>query len=470
MYQKHNSSIIKHLDFMVLDMLMLEISFVISYIIRHGLKNPYREESYFLMAIVLLLIQVIVVIFKESYSDILRRGYLVELKKVIVQNTTVMVVAFSFMFVMKLQTVYSRQVFLLLWAINIFFTYAERIIWKRIIRKKMRTSDERSKMLIIGNKHNLKDTILKMQEKKYQAFKVVGAVSYDGEMAEKEISGVPMVAEWDEIFNFARTAIIDEIFLNIDIPNEQKKEIIEKFLDMGITVHTNLGWDFQELPNRWVQNIGEYSVLTTSIRTATNYQFFMKRIMDLFGSLVGLAATAVLFLIFAPIIYIQSPGPIFFSQIRVGRNGRRFRIYKFRSMYMDAEERKKELMEKNKMKGFMFKMDDDPRIIPIGRFIRKWSIDEFPQFWNVFRGDMSLVGTRPPTLDEFEQYEAHHKVRLSIKPGLTGMWQVSGRSEITDFEEVVRLDNKYIAGWNIRLDIKILCKTVLVVLGRKGSV
>ena len=118
----------------------------------------------------------------------------------------------------------------------------------------------------------------------------------------------------------------------------------------------------------------------------------------------------------------------------------------------------------------MFKMDDDPRITPIGKIIRKYSLDEFPQFWNVLKGDMSLVGTRPPTVDEFEQYEGHHKVRLSIKPGLTGMWQVSGRSDITDFEEVVRLDNKYIAEWNLRLDIKIIIKTIGVVLGSKGSV
>ena len=192
--------------------------------------------------------------------------------------------------------------------------------------------------------------------------------------------------------------------------------------------------------------------------------------MDILGGIVGLMITGVLFLIFAPIICIQSPGPVFFSQIRVGKNGRKFRIYKFRSMYMDAEERKKELMEQNKMNGLMFKMDDDPRVIPIGKFIRKYSIDEFPQFWNVLKGDMSLVGTRPPTVDEYEQYDPHHKVRLSIKPGLTGMWQVSGRSDITDFEEVVGLDDQYIREWSIRLDIRILFQTVGAVLKSRGSV
>ena len=176
-------------------------------------------------------------------------------------------------------------------------------------------------------------------------------------------------------------------------------------------------------------------------------------------------------MIVAPCIFVKSPGPIFFSQIRVGKNGRKFKIYKFRSMYMDAEERKKELMAQNNIKdGMMFKMDNDPRFIKgIGNFIRDFSLDEFPQFWNVLKGDMSLVGTRPPTVDEWEKYDLHHRARLAIKPGITGMWQISGRSDITDFEEVVRLDTEYIKNWDLGLDIKILLKTVLVVIGKDGA-
>ena len=181
--------------------------------------------------------------------------------------------------------------------------------------------------------------------------------------------------------------------------------------------------------------------------------------------------TGILTVFIAPIIKIKSPGPVFFSQIRVGKNGKKFKIYKFRSMYMDAEERKKELMEKNKIQdGLMFKMDNDPRIIKgIGNFIRKTSLDEFPQFWNVLKGDMSLVGTRPPTVDEWEKYEVHHRKRLAIKPGITGMWQVSGRSGITDFEKVVELDTEYITNWNLGLDLKLLWRTVVVVFRGEGS-
>lgn len=161
--------------------------------------------------------------------------------------------------------------------------------------------------------------------------------------------------------------------------------------------------------------------------------------------------------------------PAIFVQKRVGKNGRIFNFYKFRSMYIDAEKRKKELMAKNQMQGGMFKMDNDPRITPIGQFIRKTSLDELPQFYNVLVGDMSLVGTRPPTVDEFEKYTPSQKRRLNFKPGITGLWQVSGRSNITDFDEVVKLDVEYIDNWSIWSDIKILLKTIFVVFKKEGS-
>ena len=193
--------------------------------------------------------------------------------------------------------------------------------------------------------------------------------------------------------------------------------------------------------------------------------------------------TLIIMIFVGPAIYIASPGPIFFSQERVGRNGRKFKMYKFRSMYMDAEERKKELMAQNKVgDGMMFKMDFDPRIIGnkvlpngkkktgIGQFIRKTSLDEFPQFFNILVGDMSLVGTRPPTLDEWEKYEPHHRARMSFRPGLTGLWQVSGRSNITDFEEVVKLDTQYIGEWSVKNDLRIIFKTVVSIMQSDGAI
>ena len=223
-------------------------------------------------------------------------------------------------------------------------------------------------------------------------------------------------------------------------------------------------------------------MISNSIRFVSDRSLLCKRILDILGGLAGTLVTGLLVITIGPLIYIKSPGPIFFAQKRIGMNGRVFKMYKFRSMYMDAEKRKAELMAKNTIQGgMMFKIEDDPRIIGsekkgkdgkpkgIGNFIRNTSLDEFPQFINVLKGDMSLVGTRPPTLDEWEKYDLHHRVRMSAKPGITGMWQVSGRSKITDFEEVVELDRQYIENWSFLMDIKILVKTVEVVLKHDGA-
>lgn len=470
MYQKQTGSIIKHLDFLLLDLIVMEVSFILAYMLRHGPENPFANSQYRILGVVLFLVQFLVVVFRECYRNILRRGYLQELKSVVQQNVIVMLLIIAFIFVTRAFGAYSRQVILVLWVLVTVLMYGERLVWKNVIRKRLRTGEDQQHMLVIGEEKGLEDIIQKLRQEKYWPFRITGAVVYKRNRRGDTIGDVPVVADWDEIFDYARKEVVDEVLLNLPNEDEDRKALTRNFLDMGIAVHVNLDWSQTDLPNRVVENIGNCTVLTTSIKTATTYQIFMKRVMDIAGSLVGLLFTGILFVIIGPMIYIQSPGPILFSQIRVGRGGRKFRIYKFRSMYMDAEERKKELMAQNKMNGLMFKMDNDPRIFPVGRIIRKLSIDEFPQFWNILKGDMSLVGTRPPTVDEFEQYEARHKVRLSIKPGLTGMWQVSGRSDITDFEEVVALDDKYIAEWNLRLDLKILWKTVLVVLGNKGAV
>ena len=195
-----------------------------------------------------------------------------------------------------------------------------------------------------------------------------------------------------------------------------------------------------------------------------------RRTQDVILSSLALVVLSPVMLATAIAIVVDDPsaGPVF-SQERIGRNGKPFKFYKFRSMYRDAEERKKELESQNEMNGFMFKMKDDPRITKVGKFIRKTSIDELPQFYNVLKGDMSLVGTRPPTVDEFRQYESHQKRRLSAKPGITGLWQVSGRNEIKDFEDVVKLDVQYIDNWSIGLDIKIILKTIKVVFEKGGE-
>lgn len=198
-------------------------------------------------------------------------------------------------------------------------------------------------------------------------------------------------------------------------------------------------------------------------------QVLFKRVFDITGSLIGVAILVLVYPVLALAIKLTSPGPVFFRQVRVGRNGKRFVIYKFRSMRADAERQRKDLEDRNELAGAVFKMKDDPRVTPLGKLIRKLSLDELPQFINVLKGEMSLVGTRPPTPNEVSEYQKWHHRRISIRPGITGMWQVSGRNKVTDFDEIVKLDLKYIDSWNIWLDTVILLKTVFVLFRRDDA-
>lgn len=193
----------------------------------------------------------------------------------------------------------------------------------------------------------------------------------------------------------------------------------------------------------------------------------VKRVIDVVGAVVGLAITAVFFVPIVVVIKLDSPGPIFFGQIRCGWMGRRFRMWKFRSMCVNAEALKSTV--ENQIAGPLFKNDNDPRVTKVGRFLRKTSLDELPQFWNVLKGEMSLVGTRPPTPDEVESYEVPEWQRLDVKPGMTGEWQVSGRSQLRTFEDVIRLDLKYQKNWSLMYDLKLIVKTIRVIFHRNSG-
>jgi lipopolysaccharide/colanic/teichoic acid biosynthesis glycosyltransferase len=194
----------------------------------------------------------------------------------------------------------------------------------------------------------------------------------------------------------------------------------------------------------------------------------LKRAIDIAGATVGLLLLAPIFLVISIIVALSSPGPVFYRWKVVGKDGRNFVSYKFRSMFQDADERKAELLNNNEMSGPVFKMTADPRITPIGRFLRKYSVDEIPQLWSVLKGDMSLVGPRPPLQSEYEQFSERQKLKLQVKPGMTCLWQVKGRNEIANFDDWVRLDLEYINNWSLSLDFKILMSTIPAVLFGKG--
>ncbi|MGI0484766.1 sugar transferase [Pantanalinema rosaneae CENA516] len=192
-----------------------------------------------------------------------------------------------------------------------------------------------------------------------------------------------------------------------------------------------------------------------------------KRLIDIVGALIGLSLTGLIAIPVLIATQFDHPGPIFYSQIRCGYRGKPFRIWKFRSMVVDADKLKH--LVNNEAKGGIFKNRHDPRVTRVGRFLRKTSLDEFPQFWNVLMGQMSIVGTRPPTVDEVMGYKRHHWERLNVKPGITGEWQVNGRSNIVDFEDVVAMDVAYQKKWSIVYDLQLILKTILVVLTKQGA-
>lgn len=467
MKQRRKSIWFKHFDFMLIDLACGQIAFILAYIWRSGLNFPYSETIYRNIAILMIVLQICIVFFTESYSGVLRRGYLKEFQASIKHSSVLLAMILVLLFMIQLSGSYSRIILFLFWGLNCIITYIGRVTYKTFLKKRNRKNMEH--MYLVTTKSLADKVVSELASGEYSNFDIKGIVILDKEIIGKKICGIPVVAGQDTMLDFLKTNVVDEIFIALNNTREKVNELTHDFLEMGITVHINIDTVSANLPNTVVKKFRNLTAITTSVKTMTPLQRAMKRFMDICGGVVGLVITGLAFIIVAPIIYKQSPGPIFFTQERVGKNGRKFKMYKFRSMYMDAEERKKELMKYNKMDGLMFKMDNDPRVTPIGKIIRKFSIDELPQFYNVLKGDMSLVGTRPPTVEEYTQYKIHHKKRLAIRPGLTGVWQVSGRSDITDFEKIVAMDAKYIEEWNFGLDIKILLKTVAVVFGKKGS-
>ncbi|MBQ7331187.1 MAG: sugar transferase [Oscillospiraceae bacterium] len=480
MYQRKQNWV-KHLDFILFDVLSLHIAFVLAYITRNGFQSPYNNSNYVTIAFIYTFADVLVCIFNNSMKGVLKRGFYKEFVQTLKHICLVELAIVAYLFSVKQSDDFSRIVIYLLAAYYLIISYCVRLLWKRFLLNGNRKLNYVAYYITTyARAHDVVSDFLSYEPRHA---KLGGICILDKDCVGEKICGVSVTANAENVLSYLCDKWVDEVFLALPIGQQYPLELVNALADMGIVVHVEMeqAHDFQWQKQAF-ETIGGKTVLTISMTMATTMQLFLKRALDIVGGIVGCILTGLLTLILGPMIYIKSPGPIFFTQVRVGKNGKKFKMYKFRSMYLDAEQRKAELMKENRIKdGMMFKLDFDPRIIGskklpdgtikkgIGNIIRDWSIDEFPQFFNVLKGDLSLCGTRPPTVDEWEKYELHHRARLSIKPGITGLWQVSGRSNITDFEQVVELDKKYIREWSIGLDLKILLQTVKVVLGKEGS-
>ena len=514
MYKRNSQGWLKHIDFILLDVLVLQTVFILAYMLRHGLSMPYSLEAYRTLGFLLIAVDILVAAIFNSMHNVLKRGPYKEFIETLKHTALVFVIMTIYMFSVQSGDIYSRIVMYLTAGFHLIFGYTIRMVWKPVVRKRVKDR-QRSTMILVADEEKIPEILSHFREASSVSCKGIVLTNRDAEG--EKIEDIPVVAsllnaadyicrEWvDEVFFYpsdlselegqvgnesvdsfitdSYTSFVkNEYNINAAAQNEEPTVagLIEQCRQMAIPVHirlpiTNIGG------KSFVEKFGGYSVLTSASNYATPMQLAVKRLIDIIGGLFGSIAALIIMAVFAPKIKKESPGPILFKQTRVGLNGKKFKIYKIRTMYLDAEKRKQELMSENRISdGMMFKLDFDPRIIGnrivdgkpvtgIGEKLRRGSWDEWPQFFNVLRGNMSLVGTRPPTVDEWEKYKYHHRARLSAKPGITGMWQVSGRSRITDFEEVVRLDTEYINHWSIGLDLRILLKTVKAVLKKDGA-
>ncbi|MDR1018571.1 MAG: sugar transferase [Lachnospiraceae bacterium] len=478
MYRKRSEGWTKHWDFMLADLITMELAFVFAYFIRHGLNSPFAIGLYRQEAIVLVIMELMVVFLTSTFSGVLRRTKYMELGVTFRQVAFTMGLSMLYLVSTKQAQNYSRITFAMTGVIYFCLSYVVRVILKRIIRHH-NISWERYSIMIVTTKALALEAVTNLTKSGRYSKMVLALIDAPEAL---EVGNVKVVSDGKNVLNYLATDWVDEVFMLLPDDVSIPKDTINSILEMGITIHMNLARLYSSKGQKViVEEMDNRLIITSSLNIISSKRMLYKRTLDIVGGFLGCILTGILFIFVAPAIYIKDPGPIFFTQTRVGRNGKRFKIHKFRTMYVGAEAKKKELLSKNEVKdGRMFKISNDPRIIGsekstsdkrkgLGNFLRSTSIDEFPQFFNVLKGDMSLVGTRPPTEDEWSKYELHHRRRLSSKPGITGLWQVTNRSYTVDFEEVVKLDSEYIINWSLGLDFKIIFKTLGVMIRREGK-
>lgn len=451
------------------DLLTIGISFILATYVRFGnFRDMGDKEIHFQVGLVFLLFSTIYTFFIDWNRNFIKRNIWKEIFAIVQYHIIMILGTQTIMYFLKWADVFSRLTMIYFVIFNIALTLLVHLLLKKAMKLHYSLELSKIKVLVI-TQNAMKDEVLEhLKESLDMNYQVVGIACPEfQEYREEEIPMLPMTESFMEDVTLMA---LDEVFIYApELQQRQIQMMLNGFDEMGVNCHYCLELPGMHSDRSRLESFGSYSVITYTRFQSSYKRLLIKRVMDILGGMVGILITLLFFPFVALAVRLDSPGPVLFSQIRIGRNGRRFKIYKFRSMYLDAEERKKELEKRNEIQGLMFKIENDPRITRVGRFIRKTSIDELPQFFNVLKGDMSLVGTRPPTEDEFEKYNQYYRRRISMTPGLTGLWQVSGRSEVENFDDVVKYDLQYIDGWSLTLDFKILLRTIWVVIAGKGS-
>jgi len=367
----------------------------------------------------------------------------------------------------------SRSWFVLFGFLDVILLLAEKILVRVLARWVRSKGLNYRTVLIVGTGRRATDIAGMIFGHKYWGYKILGFVS-DGHhlsngWARFRIYGtVPdlrRILERGEI-----TEPIDEIVFAVTRKKlDEMKQIFLMCEELGIRTRVAMNFIQNRVAKMEIEELEGVPFLTFTTTPSNETQLALKRSLDVAISLLILGMAGPIIGVVALAIKLTSPGSVFFKQKRIGLNGRMFTLYKIRTMIENAHARRDEVAHLNEMNGPAFKMRDDPRVTPVGRWLRRFSLDELPQFWNVLKGDMSLVGPRPPIPEEVASYHRWHRRRLSMKPGLTCLWQINGRNEIHDFDHWMKLDLQYIDNWSPSLDLKILLRTIPAVLSGKGA-
>ncbi|HEX4823523.1 MAG TPA: sugar transferase [Candidatus Polarisedimenticolaceae bacterium] len=363
---------------------------------------------------------------------------------------------------------YSRAIFFLFLGLGFLLVTATRIAILWFGKHTGRDAADIRNVVIVGTGPEALEMRAKLEAHNELGMRVVGHLPGPFP-APMSVEPEEVVGKLSDLKQILSERVVDDVVFGIPVVEALSCEReIAWCEEVGVTVHLRADLVRTLFARMYPTDLDGTPMLTVSATPRQPAALLLKRTTDLVTSVAALAVLSPVFLVTAILVRLTSPGTIFFRQTRVGLNGRKFTLYKFRSMYRDAETRKAALEHRNEMTGPVFKIKDDPRITPVGKWIRRFSIDEIPQFWNVLKGDMSLVGPRPPIPEEVKKYERWQRRRLSMKPGITCLWQVSGRNGV-DFENWMRLDLAYIDTWSLRLDVQILLRTVPVVLTARGA-
>jgi exopolysaccharide biosynthesis polyprenyl glycosylphosphotransferase len=377
------------------------------------------------------------------------------------------VVILSIAFLVKSKV--PRSLIVVFGAVNFTMFSAERAILYQVRKYLYKKGKVLKEVLVLGEGDIAEQFIHSAQTYPDWGIKIKGLVCKDAGNVGKTILGNKVIGHFGDLRTILHSHTIDELIIALPAKNLGEIENAVNICDEeGISVSI-ISPFFRTIALNAKSNLIHGLPIISFLPVERNeLELAVKRVIDIMGSFIGLVILSPLFVIIAILIKLDSPGPVFYRWKILGLNKKPLTSYKFRTMLQNADEMREMLMEKNEMRGAAFKIKDDPRITRVGKWLRKYSLDELPQLWSVLKGDLSLVGPRPPLQIEIEQFEGWHRRKLSVKPGITCLWQISGRNEIRDFNEWMRLDLKYIDEWSLWLDIKILIKTIPAVLKGTG--